>query len=162
VPTITVADAVVDGRHVDVTGTVADGRVTRVVIESVAPDGTVVDSRTIYDGTPTSHVAVEGRVAAADGETTVVIRAVDVDGRDHRASVTLATPVAATGTDASTATAAPTSPVTPPPTPATTGGNGTDTVRGTTSGDGALPGWTAAGGVLLGLLLVARSRGDAG
>jgi len=160
VPTITVADAVVNGSHVDVAGTVTDGQVTRVVVESVGPDGTVVDSRTIYDGDPTSHVAVEGRVAAADGETTVVIRAVDVDGRDHRASVTLATPVAAPGTDAPTATA--TSTVTPIPTPATTDTEGTDTERGTTSGDGALSDWAVAVGVLLGLLLVARSRGGPG
>jgi hypothetical protein len=162
VPTVTVAEAVVNGSHVDVAGTVTDGQVTRVVVESVGPDGTVVDSRTIYDGDPTSHVVVRERVAAAAGETTVVIRAVDAEGRDHRASRTLTTPVAAPVTDASTVTATPTSPVTPTPTPATTGTDGADTERGTTSDDGALPGWAVVGGVLLGLLLVARARGDAG
>ncbi|MFB6256629.1 MAG: hypothetical protein ABEH58_07910 [Haloplanus sp.] len=137
-----------------VTGTVTDGRVTRVVIESVGPDGTVIDGRTIHDGGPTSGVAVRGRVAAADGETTVVIRAVDVDGRTHRASVTLAAPVTTPGTDTATAT--------PTPTPATTGTDGTDAELEPTNGAGALSRWVAAGGVLLGLLLVARLRRDAG
>jgi hypothetical protein len=158
-PTVTVDESAtrVRGGDVDVVGTVADGRVTTVTVESVAPDGTVVDRVTVYDGDATERVAVRGRVAAAAGETTVVIRAVDVDGRDYRASLTLLTPVAAPGTDASTATSA----VTPTPTSTTTGTDGADTERGTTSERGALSGWAVAVGLLLGFLLVARSRGDA-
>jgi hypothetical protein len=158
-PTVTVDESAtrVRGGDVDVVGAVADGRVTTVTVESVAPDGTVVDRVTVYDGDATERVAVRGRVAAAAGETTVVIRAVDVDGRDYRASLTLLTPVAAPGTDASTATSA----VTPTPTSTTTGTDGADTERGTTSERGALSGWAVAVGLLLGFLLVARSRGDA-
>lgn len=161
-PRLTLTDTRVNGSHVDVAGTVSDGRVTRVVIESVGPDSTVVDSRTVYEGEPTSRVEVRGRVAAASGETTVVLRAVDADGRDYRESVTLASPGVGTTTEPSasptrTATAVPTSPErSTPDTTTTVSGDG---VGEPTSGDGALStGLVAAGTVVLGRLLVAVRR----
>jgi hypothetical protein len=59
--TVTVTDDPVLG--VEVVGTVADGRVTRVVIASVGPDGDVVDELTVCEGAPASRMDVRGRVA---------------------------------------------------------------------------------------------------
>jgi hypothetical protein len=157
-PRLTIAEAEANGRGVDVVGTVTDGRVTRVVIESVGSDGTVVDSRTVYDGTATDRVEVQERLDAAGGETTVVLRAVDADGRGHRESVTLSTPTAATPTEPSptrTPTPTATTTATPIPTPTkTTAVDGPETTRGW----GALSTGVVAVGVLAGLLIAAARR----
>jgi len=157
-PRVAIAEAEANGRTVDVTGSVTDGRVTRVVVESVGTDGTVVDSRTVYDGTATDRVEVRERLDATGDETTVVIRAVDIDGREHRESVTLATPGAATPTESSpTRTPTPTATTTPTPTATTTvagDGDGTET----TSARGTLSTGVVVVGVLAGLLFVAGRR----
>ncbi|AZH24099.1 hypothetical protein [Haloplanus aerogenes] len=161
-PRITITDARVNGSHVDVAGTVANGQVTRVVVESVGPDGDVVDSRTAYDGDATSSVEIHERLAAASDETTVVIRAVDTAGRDHRESVTLATPRVETPTDpvpTRTVTATPAVTTTASTPAATTTASEDDGEQPTTRGDGTLStGLTAVGAVIVGRLLVAVRR----
>jgi len=162
-PRVTITDARVNGSTVDVAGAVADGRVTRVVVESVGPDGAIVDSRTVYDGEATSSVEVRERLDAASGETTVVLRAVDADGRDYQESVTLATPTPTTErppspTRTATVTSTPTATTTPAPAAATTVAGDGDGDRETTSGDGTLSMGVVAVGVLAGLLLVAGRR----
>jgi hypothetical protein len=157
-PTVTVDESATRVREggVEVVGSVVDGWVTRVVIETVAADGTVVDAATVYDGAATDEVQVRGRIGAARGATTVVIRAVDVSGREHRASVRVGastpteTPAAPspTGTSTTTRTRTPT-PVTPTP---------ADGGAVTTRGRGPLPAAVAAVGILGGLLLVGVTR----
>lgn len=156
-PRVTIAETRVSDGGVDVTGSVADGRVVQVVVESVGPDGSVVDSRTVYDGEATSSVEIRERLDAAGGETTVVIRAVDADGRTYSESATLATPTptrtpTATPSPTPTATATPTA--TPTPVATTTGDDGEQT-----SGDGTLStGLVVAGAVAVGRLFVAVRR----
>lgn len=161
-PTVTVDESATRVRDggVDVVGSVTDGQVTRVVVESIGPDGTVVDRLTVYDGAATSGVEVRGRVVAAAGETTVVIRAVDADGRDHRASVTLATPTATPAeTPTVTATTVPTRTTTPTPTTATPAvDGGADGDRESTSGRGPLSAALVTVSVIVGFLVVARRR----
>jgi hypothetical protein len=157
-PRLAITEAWVNGSNVDVVGTVTDGRVTRVVIESVGSDGAVVDSHTVYDGNATDRVEVREQLDAASGETTVVIRAVDADGRDHRESVTLATPAVATPTEPSpTPTATATATAAPTPTTATTVAEDSNEAE-TTSGRGALSTGVVAVGVLAGFLFVAGRR----
>jgi hypothetical protein len=123
VPTITFDDATgVAGDEIAVEGHVADGRVTRVVVEAIGPDGTTIDTVTVYDGTATERVAVRARVGSAPGETTVVIRAVDAAGGDHRQSLTLDTPATTTAAPSpiQPRTPAPTDTVTAVTTPSTT------------------------------------------
>jgi hypothetical protein len=156
-PTITIGETRASDGGVEVDGTVADGQVTQVVVESVGPDGAVVDSRTVYDGSATSRVEVRERLDAASGETTVVIRAVDTDGQTYRESVTLATPTPSP-TRTPTATPSPTATTTPTPVAATaTDGAGTDgeptTENGTLS-----TGLVAVGLLVVGRLLVAVRR----
>jgi mannan endo-1,4-beta-mannosidase len=129
------------------------------VVESVGPDGAVVDSRTVYDGSATSRVDVRERLDAASGETTVVIRAVDTDGQTYRESVTLATPTpTASPTRTPTVTPSPTATATATPTPvATTATDGTGAEP--TTGNGTLSAWLVPVGLLVvGRLLVAVRR----
>lgn len=163
-PTVTVDGGATraDDGGVEVVGTVADGRVTRVVVESVGPDGMPVDSLTVYDGDPTSRVDVRGRIGAADGRTTVVIRAVDGDGREYRASLTLDTPGVATPTETATVTSTPTPTATPRATASKTA-DSTPTAGGvegaeTTSVDGAVPLAFVALAVLVALVAAAWWR----
>ena len=166
VPTVRVDESATRVRDggVDVVGSVADGRVTRVVVESVGPDGAVVDRITVYDGDATDGVPVRTRVRAAPTETTVVIRAVDAGGREHRATVTLATP-GRTPSETPTATSTATSGRTTAPTPTTAtavtvgGGGDGDGGQATTSGDGRLSASVVAAGVVVGLLVAGRIGG---
>lgn len=149
----------VRGGGVDVVGSVTGGQVTRVVIESVGADGTVVDRRTVYEGAATDDVPVRTRVRAADGATTVVIHAVDGGGQRHRASVTLTTP---TLTPSETPTVAPATPTprttapTPPPTVVESDASGGGDGERTTSGDGRLSASVVAVGVVVGFLVGRR------
>jgi hypothetical protein len=117
VPTVSIDEGAtrVDGDGVAVSGLVADGRVTRVVVETVGPDGTTVSTATIHEGEATDRVPVRARLGSADGDTTVVVRAVDADGRTHEATLTLATGGGSTteapSTPAEATTAAPSTPV---------------------------------------------------
>ncbi|GAB6861110.1 Ig-like domain-containing protein [Haloplanus litoreus] len=120
VPTISIDREAtrVDGEAVAVAGLVSEGQVTRVVAETVGPDGSTVSTATVYEGEATDRVPVSARLGSADGETTVVVRAVDADGREHEETLTLATGggqetvTAAESTPAETTTVAPSTPVT--------------------------------------------------
>ncbi|WP_257627960.1 hypothetical protein [Haloplanus salinarum] len=128
VPTIDIDDEAtrIEGDSVAVTGTVTDGQFGRVVVETVDADGNVVSTATAYDGDTTDQVDVRARLGRADGETTVVVRAVDVDGEEHEETLTLDAGGSETATSAETVTPAATdAPSTPaatdaPSTPATT------------------------------------------
>jgi len=119
VPTISIDREAtrVDGDAVAVSGLVADGQVTRVVVETVGPDGSTVSTATVYEGEATGRVPVSARLGSAGGETTVVVRAVDADGREHEETLTLATGgtqetvTEARSTPVEATTAAPSTPV---------------------------------------------------
>jgi hypothetical protein len=117
VPTVTIdPDATtVGGDGVAVSGLVSDGRVTQVVVETVGPDGAVVASTTAYEGEATDRVPIQARLGRADGETTVVVRAVDVDGREHQETLRLATSGGETTTQAESTPAATAAPSTAVP-----------------------------------------------
>ncbi len=122
VPTISIDREAtqVRGDSVAVSGTVTDGRVTRVVVETVGPDGSTLSTATVHEGEVTDRVPVRARLPTAEGETTVVVRAVDADGREHEGTLTLDTggEAATTTTEARATTAAATTAA--PSTPAAT------------------------------------------
>ena len=66
-------------------GAVRDGRVTSVSVETVDETGSVVDFEQVYDGTDVwNDIAFDEELTlAGTGETTVVVRAVDVDDTEH-------------------------------------------------------------------------------
>ena len=138
VPTIDIDDEAtrIEGDSVAVSGAVRDGQFGRVVVETVDADGNVVSTATAYDGDTTDRVDVRARLGRADGETTVVVRAVDVDGKEHQETLTLDAGGSETATSATTATPAATeAPSTPvatdvPSTPATTAAPPVDNVPG--------------------------------
>jgi hypothetical protein len=70
---------------IHVYGAARDGRVSSLSVETVDGDGTVVDFEQVYDGGEVwDDVSFEEELALADeGETTVVVRAVDADGTEH-------------------------------------------------------------------------------
>jgi hypothetical protein len=92
---------------VHVYGGARDGRVRSLSVETVDDDGTVVDFEQVYDGGAVwDDVTLEEELALADeGETTVVVRAVDADGAEH---VTRYAVPAATDGESSGGTAQPT------------------------------------------------------
>jgi hypothetical protein len=120
VPTVSIdADATAfDGDAVAVSGLVADGRVSQVVVETVGPDGAVVASTTVHEGEVTDRVSIRSRLQRADGATTVVVRAVDADGREHQESLTLEAASATTAQSESTPAATTAAPSTAVPTTA--------------------------------------------
>jgi hypothetical protein len=88
VPTVTVDETrthLVADSEVHVYGAARDGRVSAVSVETVDEGGAVVDFEQVYDGGDVwNDVAFEEELALADeGETTVVVRAVDADGTEH-------------------------------------------------------------------------------
>jgi hypothetical protein len=121
---------------VRVRASVTGGETTGVVVETLDADGAILASETVHgpDGEARDEVAVDLRLPAADGETTVVLRATDARGEEHVRRLTVAPAATATRvstptvTPTRTATAAPTPTATPTGTPAATptaaGGDG--------------------------------------
>ncbi|MFB6304365.1 MAG: zinc ribbon domain-containing protein, partial [Haloferacaceae archaeon] len=114
-----------DGDEVRVVGTVDDGRVTRVTVETVH-DGEVLSLRTVHDGEAVRSVAIDERLAVAGEGTEVIVRATDTMDREHRRTLTVGEAV---GTESGgggggdgAATATPAS----GDTPAADGGGGSD------------------------------------
>jgi hypothetical protein len=70
---------------VHVYGAARDGRVSSLSVETVDEEGVVVDYEQVYDGGEVwNDVTFEEELTLAErGETTVVVRAVDVDGTEH-------------------------------------------------------------------------------
>jgi hypothetical protein len=88
VPTVAVDEErthLVADEAIHVYGAARDGRVSSLSVETVDGDGTVVDFEQVYDGGEVwDDVSFEEELALADeGETTVVVRAVDADGTEH-------------------------------------------------------------------------------
>jgi hypothetical protein len=116
VPTLAVDEArthLVAEEAVHVYGAARDGRVSSLSVETVNESGTVVDFEQVYDGDDVwNDIEFEEELAlAADGGTTVVVRAVDADGTEHvtRYAVPTASPSAAESDDTTApATEAPT------------------------------------------------------
>lgn len=123
---------------VRVRASVTGGETTGVVVETLDADGAILASETVHgpDGEARDEVAVDLRLPAADGETTVVLRATDARGEEHVRRLTVAPPTptptptpAATPTSTATATAVTTTPTltptsTPAPTPTAADGDG--------------------------------------
>jgi type 1 fimbria pilin len=76
---------VADGDQIHVVGSVTQGRVDRVTVETVS-DGEILDLRTVHDGDPARRVTIDERLAGAGEGTEVVVRAVDVTGEEHTQS----------------------------------------------------------------------------
>lgn len=76
-----------DDGEVHVVGTVSEGRVTRVTVETVSTDGGVLGLRTVHDGEATRRVSIDERLAGAGEGTKVVVRAVDTMGGKHGQSI---------------------------------------------------------------------------
>ena len=88
VPTVSIDETrthLVADETVHVDGGARDGRVSAVSVETVDDEGDVVDFEQVYDGGEVWDDVVfdEELSLAAAGETTVVVRAVDVDGTEH-------------------------------------------------------------------------------
>ncbi|MFD1633343.1 hypothetical protein ACFSBJ_06285 [Haloplanus ruber] len=136
VPTIDIDDEAtrVDGDADAVEGTVTDGQVRRVVVETLDADGNTVSTATAYDGEVTERVDVRARLGRAEGETTVVVRAVDVDGQEHERTLTLDAGGTPTATSAPSTTAATSTPAaSTPATTATTAAADVDRATATAS-----------------------------
>jgi len=136
VPTIDIDDEAtrIDGDAVAVEGTVTDGQVRQVVVETLDADGNTVSTATAYDGEVTERVDVRARLGRAEGETTVVVRAVDVDGQEHEQTLTLDAGGTPTATSAPSTTAATSTPAaSTPATTATTATAGVDRATATAS-----------------------------
>jgi hypothetical protein len=80
-------------------GAARDGRVKSVSVETVDEAGSVVDFEQVYDGDDVwNDIEFDEELALAEtGETTVVVRAVDVDGTEHVTSYVV--PARSSGTD---------------------------------------------------------------
>ena len=88
VPTLTVDETrthLVAREEVHVYGAARDGRVSSLSVETVDESGTVVDFAQVYDGGNVwNDIEFEEELGlASEGETTVVVRAVDADGTEH-------------------------------------------------------------------------------
>ncbi len=153
--------AVVERGRVRVVGTVAEGAISRVRIETVAPDGRVVDIETVHAGRIVQTVAVNETLRTSIYPVRLRVRAVDAEGEEHLRSVTVSVPPGRDRVPNATETATSSrgrSATTPPPSPASTA-----TPAGT--GVGPTPGGTfgltppfgplaALGGTLADYLLI--------
>lgn len=77
---------------VRVVGTVAEGAISRVRVETVAPDGRVLDIKTAHAGRIAQTVAVNETLETSIYPSRVRIRAVDAQGEEHVRSITLSVP----------------------------------------------------------------------
>lgn len=77
---------------VRVVGTVAEGAISRVRVETVAPDGRVIDIKTAHAGRIAQTVAVNETLETSIYPSRVRIRAVDAQGEEHVRSITLSVP----------------------------------------------------------------------
>lgn len=74
----------VQGDRIAFAGEVSDSRISRVVVDSIAPNGETIDRLTIHEGSETESVPFRGRIGGASGSTTLVVRVTDVRGGTHR------------------------------------------------------------------------------
>lgn len=90
---------------VRVVGTVAEGAISSVRVETVAPDGRVLDIETAHAGRIAQTVAVNETLETSIYPSRVRIRAVDAQGEEHVRSITLSVPPGqGPGSDATNAT----------------------------------------------------------
>ncbi|AXG08374.1 hypothetical protein [Haloplanus rubicundus] len=103
-PTVELEHEIATGYEGEVafSGEVSDSRVTRVVLESVGPDGETIETLTPYEGDTRERVGFQGRIGAAPDETTLVVYVTDVRGGEHREAFRVDTTGLLTPTAAST------------------------------------------------------------
>jgi len=142
VPTITMDREAtgVQGDRIAFAGEVSDSRISKVVVDSIAPDGETITTLTFHEEEETDSVPFRGRIAGASGSTTLVVRVTDIRGRTHREAFEIDTSALQAATATPTATAAPvTTPTRTAPaataTPATTPTTDPSTVAAVDSGD---------------------------
>lgn len=77
---------------VRVVGTVAEGAIGRVRVETVAPDGRVLDIKTVHAGQVVQTVNVNETLRTSTYPARVRTRVVDARGKEHVRSVTISVP----------------------------------------------------------------------
>ena len=91
-PRIDLAEADVESVRpgvIHVTGRVYDGSISRVYIETVAPDGDIIDLNQVHGGTITDTVEIDESLRMNVYPASVRVRAVDVSGTEHLRSIQL-------------------------------------------------------------------------
>jgi hypothetical protein len=80
--------------RVSAVGTISEGKITRVRVETVAPNGTVLDIQTVHSGTVVSHVEMNETLQAETDiyPVRVRVRTLDITGAEYLESVTLSRP----------------------------------------------------------------------
>ena len=86
----------VDDTRVSMVGNVSEGKIARVRVETVAPNGTVLDIQTAHSGAVVSRVALNETLHAETDvyPVRVRVRTLDATGAEHLESVTLSQPAA--------------------------------------------------------------------
>ena len=99
----------VDDTRVSMVGNVSEGKIARVRLETVAPNGTVLDIQTAHSGTVVSQVALNETLRAETDvyPVRVRVRTLDATGAEHLESVTLSQPVAGRTPSANTSQESP-------------------------------------------------------
>jgi hypothetical protein len=77
-------------RTVSVTGAVYDGQVSSVRVETVAADGKVIESQTVFGGGIKTSVPIDATVSTSPSFEAVVVRAVDSSGVEHTQRLSIA------------------------------------------------------------------------
>jgi|GEM_PF-4133279 len=73
----------VDGQTVQAAGTVSNGQITRVRVETLSPDGDTIDINSVYSGGVTENVTFRERLDAESYPASVRVRVIDVTGAEH-------------------------------------------------------------------------------
>ncbi|MUV59470.1 hypothetical protein [Halobacterium sp. CBA1126] len=73
----------VDDRTVQAAGTVSEGQITRVRIETLTPDGETIDINSVYSGGVTENLTFRERLDAGSYPAAVRVRVLDVTGTEH-------------------------------------------------------------------------------
>ncbi|WP_089649787.1 hypothetical protein [Halobacterium hubeiense] len=73
----------VDERTVQAAGTVSDGQITRVRVETLTPDGETIDINSVYSGGVTENLTFRERLDAESYPAAVRVRVLDVTGTEH-------------------------------------------------------------------------------
>lgn len=96
--------------RVSAVGSISQGKIARVRVETVAPNGSVLDIQTVHSGTVVSRVDVNETLQAETDAypVRVRVRTLDATGVEYLESVTLSRPsIARTQTETETETASP-------------------------------------------------------
>lgn len=121
-----------DGSTIRARGTVSNGQIVRVRVETVAPGGEILDVETVYEGEgdSTDRVDIDKQLRAGVDPVRLRARVVDITGAENVKSLQLSEDDFVSDSDQETPT--PTSPATPigSPTPTPTESADQDAARG--------------------------------